>query len=225
MKRNHKFTLIELLVVVAVIGVIISLLQPALAKTIEIAERTSCQSNLKQIGVAYQMYPEDNDGWLVLGGNMVWEYELRDYLGLKFPEAKRDYRYFDAKNTVVECLTYDYAEERAAPLYGGYAFNTIFLGNTREDQRKHTSQIEEPSETLVVGDGMNYIENNVRYHILYRPTYIPWHAANGYGEFTYMRHSEGTNLVWMDGHVSFEDWYLLKNGKNGDIDYFYKLKK
>jgi len=59
--QNKGFTLIELLVVIAIISILTAILFPVFARARENARRTSCMSNLKQIGLGFMQYTQDYD--------------------------------------------------------------------------------------------------------------------------------------------------------------------
>ena len=84
--KKSGFTLIELLVVIAIIAILAAILFPVFANARDKARQSTCQSNLKQIGQAFAMYEQDNDGYIPDSSNPggVWHFwftQLIPYIG------------------------------------------------------------------------------------------------------------------------------------------------
>ena len=90
MKKQKQFTLIELLVVIAIIAILAAILMPALSQARERGKSAACINNLKQIGLVYISYAENNNdmpvpGWSNMYGSTYWPEHLMKtgYLGVK----------------------------------------------------------------------------------------------------------------------------------------------
>jgi len=81
MKKQKGFTLIELLVVISIIALLMSMLMPALSRVRDQAKAVVCQAQVKQWGVAFNLYTEDNNGMFHSAkGGQAWLVPLYDYV-------------------------------------------------------------------------------------------------------------------------------------------------
>lgn len=232
---HNFFSMVELLVVISIIAVLTSLLLPALNKAKESARTIQCAGNEKQHAMATASYVNDYDNWLLIsaleGGNAFeWKREISPYLGIKTVESDPK-KWFPAYHKGV-FLCPDWKIDLGAldPTYrvweGGYGWNQnigTHDGATAMTPRHKLSQIQIPSETILSGDTTDWVNNNKysRYSALFIPHWEGWGPNPAVGN----RHKKGINMTYADGHVQWDFQNTLRNGVNGDRDYYYKATK
>lgn len=129
MRKCSGFTLIELLVVIAIIALLMAILMPALNRAKAQAREMACRSNLKQIGLAAQMYADVWAGYVPRGINAsnpnptAWFQRLMPYLSITKKSAfditaVEDYR--DVK--IYRCLSYPDKEQTICYVINGWYF-------------------------------------------------------------------------------------------------------
>jgi prepilin-type N-terminal cleavage/methylation domain-containing protein len=109
-KRTRAFTLIELLVVIAIIAILAAILLPALSAAKQRAQSIKCLNNMRQWGLAFTMYSQDNNDIVPEEGNTG---NAIDYQGTTTTADNLDYAWYN-------CVAPTISQPKLIYLYGGF---------------------------------------------------------------------------------------------------------
>jgi len=203
LKTRRGFTLIELLVVIAIIAILAAILFPVFAKAREKALQTACLSNLKQLGLAFQMYASDYDSKC----NGYNEYPAASGVNPAHTRHWEEMLMPYVKNVgIFGCPSFSFTPAEPGLYYqeqGAYGQNINLFGYTSQFQTMQ-SDLDMPAETVCHADsgGNDYIS-------------LPgglWYSAGATVNF---RHNETCNVAFCDGHAkAMKEGELLKYEPN-----------
>jgi prepilin-type N-terminal cleavage/methylation domain-containing protein/prepilin-type processing-associated H-X9-DG protein len=225
MKNSHRiraFTLIELLVVIAIIAILASILFPVFGRARENARRSSCQSNLKQIGLGILQYSQDYDekypmyrvGNWVSGKPYGWGDNIQPYV-----KSEQLLQCPSEPNSPPDAsIILDRARQ---PGYTDYVYN-VCLGSSPQSNANDASgsgislsAVQNPSSVMMAIDGKKdgstvgaAVGNNGSARMATRGGGINGFAVSA--NFDTDRHLAGANLLFSDGHVK---WQKGQEGK------------
>ena len=215
-KYLHGFTLIELLVVIAIIGILAAILFPVFARARETARRTSCRSNLKQIGLGLLQYAQDFDeqntrSWYLNSGvsSATGSYKWMDAI---YPYVKSE-QLFNCPshslpvNIPPSSSIFDSYKLRDGTKWGSYAANVTYYGDGDLNPffSRALASWETPSTTIYAVDGVG------RYEIAWATgnppidTQTPRHISVGGFPTMTERHLNTCVVLYCDGHAKAQN--------------------
>jgi prepilin-type N-terminal cleavage/methylation domain-containing protein/prepilin-type processing-associated H-X9-DG protein len=226
--RRAAFTLIELLVVIAVISIIAGILFPVFSRAREKGRQAACVSNIRQISLAFKMYSEDFDeqfppdfsrgeGIGFRGdANGMWYVQIQPYIrNLGVLHCPSD-NISDAFRTSSGCAPALRGDPTLPSLsYGANAVLILSWYDRRYTQFQTVASIPRPAQTLLFADSTEpwafHIcpetdANGVRWsHVAYAngPPECEGGYHGGHSESRHERHTKGSNLAYVDGHVQY----------------------
>lgn len=218
MKRLHRaFSLIELLVTTAIVTLMAGLMVPALRQAKAAAQRAVCTSNLRQMGLAAQMYVDDYRRFFPYqvslngGADMLWYFGLESPYcsGGACPPGSRPldltrallFPYHRKQHGIEVCPSYDYRSpkwrQKFDKVTSGYGFNRLqFL-------KSPASLSNSPSTVVWFADAANI--NTIQPPAsMSNPMLEEFYYVHPYHTeipTTHFRHGERAMVLLMDGHV------------------------
>jgi len=249
-KTKTAFTLIELLFVIAIIVILAAILFPVFGRARENARRSSCQSNLKQIGLGITQYTQDYDETMPREGTgaaqpaPVWMDVLQPYLkSAQIFNCPSDPQ---TTGTTSGYYTLPYAiypgRTGTTRQFGSYALNNAFYNNSFGTGTAHgpaskaIAAIASPTTTTLAGDTSGYGSNADIYckdesnqFTIQSGTTVKTMQSNysGGGEGAFVeRHLESVNVLWCDGHVKTMkiDTLLQKNSASPAVQRYFSIE-
>lgn len=211
------FTLTELLVVIAIVALIAAMLLPSLVRSQASAYRAQCASNLRQLGLATQMYWDDNNGRCFLwqlgptnGGRLYWFGWLQDGL-----EGQRDYDpgpgalypYLRGRS-IASCpaLNYSLAQFKLKATGASYGFGyNRFLSPEPGLAPLRIAKVQQQSEIALFADAAQVNDFQAPASKT-NPMLEEWYYIDTTTDYPngHFRHAQQANVVFCDGHAAAE---------------------
>lgn len=222
-KQSNGFTLIELLVVIAIIAILAAILFPVFARARENARKSTCQSNLKQIGTAVRMYVQDYDERFPTGnpsnttlaytGGASWPGWVSNVLE---PYEKNADIYYCPSGKGDDGINGGFRQWRGRtnPSYASngsysrvsYCYNYVTLWGRAD------AELYEPANLAMMWDSQN-AWNDCGVTDTSCGLFVRDVAQFKAGNFQYAgRHMEGNNWLYADGHVKYGKWSQMNWG-------------
>lgn len=195
--NKNAFTLIELLVVIAIIAILAAILFPVFARARENARRSSCQSNLKQIGLGIMQYTQDYDEaypWLRNTG-VSNSYDPRNWAQQIYPYIKSAEVFRCPSFTGANEQNMSYQNAGVTPtLKASYSMN-YHLGEWRPSARPYALNVQviEPARKIIVGESNSRLDCGMAYR--------SWGPGGEFAARSFSGHLTTWNCAFADGHV------------------------